>query len=191
MCQADSPDKPIKFGVDYETFDIGLLYKHSASINIGLMIKNVYRLSRPDGFHSGIEEVDPGYSFKLPRYITLGYSFKKNNITWLIDNETIFGEYGGTGHKKAEFWIIRSGIEKKTRGKFTFRAGVIIPVIARTSTTGDLRKNIPFPKMSGSLGIGMTFKLFTIDLAVYGDPGQSYAKQKPQIQCLSSLIFKI
>lgn len=191
MCQADRPDQPIKFGVDYDTFDVGLLYSKSKSIDIGFMVKNVYQLSGPDGFHSGLKEIDSDYSFKLPRYMTLGICYKKKNLIWSFDNETIFGEYGGTGHKKAEFWFIRSGIEKKTNGLFTYRAGLIIPIIAKTSTTGDLRKNIPFPKMSGPLGIGINVKKWTFDFAVYGDPGRSYAEQKPKLQCISTITLKM
>ena len=72
----------------------------------------------------------------------------------------------------------------------TYRAGMIIPVIARTSSTGDLRKHMPFPKASGTLGIGIHLKKYSLDVALFGDPGRSYAQQKPVIQCMGSATFR-
>lgn len=149
---------------------------------MGLMVKNVIGLSDAKRHYSGASAGDGDYSFSLPRYVTIGMSFKRGDYTWSFDSESIFGRYGGIGKKTAEFWFLRAGVEKAAVMRYLkLRAGLILPVIARTSTIGNIRDDIPDPKIGGSAGAGLEFGRYFADFAVYGDPGKSYVEQDPEI----------
>lgn len=146
------------------------------------MLKNVAGLSDSKRYSSGVSTDDADYSFSLPRYVTLGIALKKGDYTWSFDSESIFGRYGGIGKKTAEFWFLRAGVEKAAVMRYLkLRAGLILPVIARTSTIGNIRDDIPDPKIGGSAGAGLEFGRYFADFAVYGDPGKSYVEQHPEI----------
>ena len=49
------------------------------------MLKNIYGVS--------LKKEDDNFS--LPRYATLGISSKKDGYTFSLDNEIIYGRYGG------------------------------------------------------------------------------------------------
>lgn len=59
------------------------------------------------------------------------------------------------------------------------RFGLTNPVIAETSTLGDIRSKLPNPKFTLSTGCGYNFKNITLDLAVFFNPAQSYVQRKP------------
>jgi len=99
----------------------------------------------------------------------------------------IYGKYGGSGDKKAKFWLLRAGIEKKMTAFFTLRCGIIIPIIARTATLGNIRNDLPDPKMGGTLGLGVTYGNMTVDLAIYGDPARSYIEQEVRLKSVGSI----
>jgi len=106
-------------------------------------------------------------------------------LSW--DNEMIYGHYGGTRSKKATFWFIRAGVEKEFNDWFALRCGLAIPVIARTDTLGNIRNDLPWPKMGGAVGIGVKLDRLTFDFTVYGDPAQSYVDQAIRIKTVFSL----
>ncbi len=91
----------------------------------------------------------------------------------------VIGNYGGKKLKRMELWIMRIGAEKQVNNYFTFRFGLTNPLIAKTSTLGDLRANLPNPKFSISAGCGFEYKRVKLDLALFLNPGLSYVHRKP------------
>jgi hypothetical protein len=166
--------------LEYNTFDVGLLYKFTNEINLGLMVKNIY----------GISSNKEDDNILLPRYATLGISKMIDGYTLSFDSEIIYGRYGGKEKKTARFWLLRGGVEKKIGGLLGVRLGLIYPVVAYTSTAGDIREDIPSPKIGGAAGIGAEFDRFTIDFAVYGDPARSYVEQERVFTSVGTIIVR-
>jgi len=144
------------------------------------MLKNIY------GVSSNMEDDN----FSLPRYATLGISSNKDGYTFSLDNEIIYGRYGAGEKKTAKFWLIRTGVEKEIEGTIELRLGLIYPVIAYTSTVGDMREDIPSPKIGGAVGIGAELYIFIIDFAVYGDPAKSYVEQERVVTSVGTITLK-
>ena len=120
---------------------------------------------------------DEDAEFSLPHYFTLGFVWEKA-IKLYLDNELVIGYYGRKELKRMELWIVRIGVEKKVRNYFAFRFGLTNPLIAKTSTLGDLRANLPNPKFSISTGCGFECKRVKLDLALFLNPGLSYVHRK-------------
>ncbi len=74
---------------------------------------------------------------------------------------------------------------------FVLRCGPTIPVKARTDTLGNIRNDLPWPKMGGAVGIGVKIDRLTFDFAVYGDPAESYVDQEIRIKTVFSLSIDI
>jgi hypothetical protein len=89
-----------------------------------------------------------------------------------------------------KFWFVRAGIEKKLQNQFIVRFGITNPVIAETSSLGNLRAKLPNPKFSASCGIGYEFKHLKLDAALSFNPGLSYVKHKPVPTLYISSIFR-
>ncbi|HOX28986.1 MAG TPA: hypothetical protein PLQ76_07535 [bacterium] len=153
--------------VAYKTMDFGLLYDMDAKKRFGLTLRNPIEPSKP-------------------KYLILGSAFFKGKDTFTLDIERIFGEYGND-RRKCNFLMLRGGWERKLNDGWRTRAGIIIPLRARTSTLGDIRSKLPSPKFGGAAGVGYTFRSYTLDLALYGDPGKSYVKSKAVISGVLSL----
>ncbi len=124
------------------------------------------------------ETMDFGAFYKLNNRRQFGLTLrnpledsKPNRIT--LDIENIFGEYSNE-MRKCSFIMIRSGYERDMPNGLKVRGGIIYPLRARTSTLGDLKSRIPSPKIDATLGAGYTYNDYTLDFAVYGDPGKSY-----------------
>lgn len=62
-----------------------------------------------------------------------------------------------------------------------------LSLIARTSTLGDIRKNMPEPKIGGSIGLGLRYESFDIDVSLFGDPAKSYLEQQPSFASVVSI----
>jgi hypothetical protein len=71
------------------------------------------------------------------------------------------------------------------------RVGIIYPAIAKPSTIGDIRDDMPSPKVGGSIGIGLNYKPFTIDFSIYGDPVESYLEQDLRISSVVSITMNL
>ncbi|MFZ2632656.1 MAG: hypothetical protein WA081_12780 [Desulfosalsimonadaceae bacterium] len=149
------------------------------------MVKNLLEISRSDYSTFGYPE---GSDFSLPTGATIGISDIFQEFLFSLDNEIIYGHYGGDS-KRAKFWFIRAGLEKPLDSRFTLRCGLIVPAIAQTSSLGDMRDDLPWPKMGGTLGLGVTWGRFIIDLAVFGDPARSYVDQEIRIRGAASLTM--
>ena len=168
-----------KVELEYNSLDLGVLYNLTHRTNIGLMLRNIY----------GVSPRHEDDDFSLPRYATFGISSKKDGYTFSLDNEIIHGKYGSGGGKTARFWLLRGGVEKETEGMLKLRLGLIYPVVADTSTAGDMRKDIPSPKIGGAAGIGVEFDRFIIDFAMYGDPAKSYVEQRGVVTSVGTIIL--
>lgn len=91
----------------------------------------------------------------------------------------MIGKYGGKTLKDMEIWFLKLGVEKTYFDKLNIRAGITAPIIAKTTTLGNLLDKIPNPKLNASCGIGYRWNRFTIDSAIFFNPGLSYAERKP------------
>ena len=183
-----SEDENFDLGINYQTIDIGILYRFSSKYRMGLMVKNIVDIyessNSPDNTPENAE-------FSLPVYTTLGFSAQYKGLLLSLDNELIHGKYGGTNSKKATFWFVRAGVEKRLNEIFVLRCGLTIPVVARTDTLGNIRNDLPWPKMGGAVGIGVKIDHLTFDFAVYGDPAESYVNQEIRIKTVFSLTVTI
>ena len=181
MCRTGGSDgTDEKLAVEYNSINLGMLYRISATTRIGLMLKNIFGFSLKKKYDS----------FALPKYATLGISTKRKRQTFSFDSEFIFGRFGGVEKKTTEIWLLRAGLEHEIGRLFRLRGGLLYPVIARTSSLGNLKKDIPWPKLSVSMGIGLELKSFNIDLALYGDPAKSYVEQEPVPGATVTLTYK-
>ena len=144
------------------------------------MLKNIFGFSLKRKYDS----------FAPPKGAVLGVSIKKKKQTFSFDSEFIFGRFGGVKKQTAEIWLLRAGLEHEIGRLFKLRGGLVYPVIARTSSLGDLKEDIPWPKLGGSIGIGLELKSFNIDLAFYGDPAKSYVEQEPMLGATATLTYK-
>jgi hypothetical protein len=163
----------------YNTIDIGGLYRLSDSLRVGMMLKNAYGFSLENEY-----EV-----FKLPRYLTIGIANIRKNYILSFDSEYIFGTFSGLEKKTVEIWFLRAGIEKNITSWAKGRMGIIYPAIAKTSTLGNIKDDMPWPKIGGAIGAGVSYKNFLIDIGIYGDPAKSYVEQEPVISSVLSLTM--
>jgi hypothetical protein len=152
------------------------------------MVKNIADMHVSE---TAPDERSEDSNFSLPLSATLGYSFLRNGFLVSVDNELIYGHYGGQQSKKATFWFMRAGVEKHLNDLFALRCGVTIPVIAKTDTLGNLRNDLPFPKMGGAIGFSAVLKRFKLDFSLFGDPAKSYMDQKIRVRLMGSLTFLI
>jgi hypothetical protein len=181
MCQTGGSDETDdELAVEYNSVDLGLLYRISSTIRVGLMLKSVLGFSLKKKYDS----------FAPPKSATLGVSIRRKKQTFSFDSEFIFGRFGGVNKQTAEIWLLRAGLEHEISRLFRLRGGLVYPVIARTSSLGDLRADIPWPKVGGSIGIGLALKRFNIDLALYGDPAKSYVEQELVLGAMATLTYK-
>lgn len=151
------------------------------------MIKNIADLY--ESRYSVPEQSSPGH-FTLPTYTTFGFSHHDRNWLFSLDNEFIYGRYGVSEDDRADFWLIRTGIDKRMNQWIHIRGGIIIPIIARTSSLGNIRNDLPDPKMGGTLGIGVAYQRITVDLAAYGDPARSYVEHKISVKGVGSITIR-
>jgi len=183
-----SENADFDLGIKYQTIDAGLLYRISPTHRIGLMVKNIIDIHESSNSPDNIPE---NSTFSLPLYTTLGYSIHYRGVLLSFDNELIYGHYGGTQSKKATFWFVRAGAEKKFNKWLTLRCGLTIPLLAKTDTLGNIRNDLPWPKMGGAVGAGLKYERFTFDFSVYGDPAKSYVNQSIRIKTVFSLTIDI
>ncbi len=142
-------------------------------------MKNIYGFSFKEKFDR----------FSQPKYATLGISGKKGRNLYSLDCETIFGKFGGLEKKTAEILLLRAGVEKEIKGSFRLRLGLIFPVVAYTSSLGDIRNEIPWPGVGGTMGIGAEYKYFKVDFALYGDPAKSFIDQDVRLTASGTIIL--
>ena len=166
--------------VEYETIDLGAIYRVSDTTRLGVMFKNVVGFSYKDEY-SG---------FTVPKYATLAMSHTIGPTTLTLDSEYIFGRFGGYEKQSADIWFLRGGIEHRLTRHICLRAGLVYPVVAETSASGNLKEDIPWPGTGASLGLGLVLERFNIDLALYGDPGRSYVAQTLILGATGTLIYK-
>lgn len=105
-------------------------------------------------------------------------SLKKTSWNLYFDNEIMTGYYGNE-KKYMKFWFLRLGIEKAMQGNFALRGGITIPVLAETSTLGNILDSIPNPKFNAAAGIGYRIQRWKIDATIFFNPGKSYVEHKP------------
>jgi hypothetical protein len=152
----------------YSAFDVRALYRVREGLRLGLMAKNLYGKFSNEGYER--------YAF--PRYVTLGIASEMGAYIFSLDTEVIFGGFGREKDNVAQFWFVRGGVESELGSRFTVRVGLLYPMVAYTSTAGDMRGYMPSPKIGGAAGIGAKFGRIAIDFAVYGDPARSYVDEE-------------
>ncbi len=131
-----------------------------------------------------------GADFNLPSQITIGASGLFKGYRLSLDNEIVVGKYGGTTIKKARFWFARAGMEKNLYSDYFIRCGLVAPIIAWTSTLGNVQGDIPWPKVGGTLGGGVKIGRLTVDGAVSGDYGMSYVEGDIHLKAILSTTLK-
>lgn len=166
--------------VEYESIDLGAIYRVSEATRLGLMVKNIVGFSFKDEYGG----------FTVPRYATLALSHTMGPTTLSLDSEYIFGRFGGHTKQSANIWFLRGGMEHRLSRHIRLRTGLVYPVIAETSASGDLKADLPWPGMGASLGLGLVLDRFDIDLALYGDPARSYIEGSLNLGATSTLTFK-
>ena len=177
---SDARPSTLYQAVEYETIDLGAIYRVSDTTRLGLMFKNIVGFSLKDEY-SG---------FAVPKYATLALSHSIGPTTLALDSEYIFGRFGGYEKQSANIWFLRGGIEHRLSQHIHLRSGLVYPVVAKTSTAGDIKEDIPWPGIGASLGLGLVLERFDIDLALFGDPARSYVEQALKLGATGTLIYK-
>lgn len=183
MCPTGGSDEQStekNLSLENENIDLGAIYSVSESTRLGVMFKNVVDFSYNDKYSR----------FNLPKYATIGLSQTHGPTLLSLDNEYIFGRFGIDGEQSANIWLVRGGLEYRANQLIQLRTGLIYPVIAETSDTGDLKQDIPWPGIGGSLGLGLDLKRFNVDFALYSDLARSYVDQTPTLGATATLIYK-
>jgi hypothetical protein len=157
--------------------DWGLIYKMTAHLQFSLVNRNLFHFGENRHSNAAVSSFEKDVKFSFPDYYTVGFAWK-SSYYFYWDNEIIAGKYGGKKLKYMEFWFMRMGMEKKLKS-WSFRSGITIPVLAESSSLGNLLKKIPSPKLNIALGLGYKFASVIFDSAVFFNPGLSYANQKP------------
>ena len=166
--------------VEYETIDLGAIYRFSDTTRLGVMVKNLVGFSFKDEYNG----------FAVPKYATLALSHTIGLTTLTLDSEIIFGRFGGVEKQSANIWFLRGGLEHRLTRQIRLRAGLVYPVVAETSDSGDLKEDIPWPGTGASLGMGLVMDRFDIDLALFGDPARSYVEQSLKLGATGTLTYK-
>ena len=177
-------------GLDYITLDAGLLWQATPDTTIGLMAKNLVDLHKSGFVRTTTEKIFQS-RFSMPLIFTLAVAVTKDTWLFTCDQEIIRDHFGGLEKKTAEFWLVRAGIEKRLQDNTFLRAGLIIPVVARTSSLGNIRNDLPNPKFGATIGAGVNFRHFKFDLAITGNPGRSYIEQKIYLQAVASISLML
>ena len=145
------------------------------------MLKNMIGFSFRDEYRE----------FAVPKYATLAISHSMGPTTLSLDSEYIFGQFGAYKKESANIWLLRGGIEHRTTQNLRMRTGrLVYPVIAETSASRDLKEDMPWPGTGVSLGVGLVFKRFDIDLALYGDSARTYVEQSLNLGATGTLTIK-
>lgn len=187
MKRTGGSEKEYLAALDFGHFNFGLQWDVTSNVKLGATINNAIpwykrKFSEKNGEHVVSEAV-----FVVPIKYSFGVSIIKNRNRLHLDTEILAGRYGGRSVKRMTFWFIRAGYERNITDKLTGRCGVMIPLVMKTTTQGDI--SIPAPGLNGSLGIGYTGKKISLDLAVYGDPGLSYVRHEAVIGLMLSGSF--
>lgn len=187
MDRIGDSDPVYNVGVDYSTIDLGFSYKFNDYFHGSIVNKNILHFAekRYSDLENSTFEEDAAFS--LPHYFNLGLAMEKA-INIYLDNEFIVGNYGGKKLKRMDLWIMQLGAEKQINN-FAFRLGITNPIIAKTSTLGDIRSKLPNPKFMVAAGCGFAYKRIKVDLAFFLNPGQSYVQRKPVPAIYLSTIF--
>lgn len=144
--------------VAYNAMDFGALYKVNDRKRFGLSLRNPFEPTKP-------------------RYMTIGGAWFRGRDTFTLDIERIYGQYGDD-RRQVRFLMVRGGMERDMGNGWKARAGIILPLQAKTSTLGNIRSKLPAPKFGATVGAGYTWRDTTIDIALFGDPGKSYIENK-------------
>ncbi|MCF7792802.1 MAG: hypothetical protein K9N09_02460 [Candidatus Cloacimonetes bacterium] len=173
----DSAEK-YEFGVDFTTFDLGLIYKINPKTSASLVYRNIV-----DFWGRRIhEDEDSNYEkaadFSSPNFLTLGVSYKYKSYNLYLDSELLSGYYG-SNKKYMKFWFIRAGAEKFLTKSLIVRSGITYPVMAETSSLGNILDTIPNPKFNAAVGLGYQIKNWILDTTLFFNPGMSYVEHKP------------
>lgn len=165
-------------GVSYNTLDLGLIYRFNENLSASVVNRNILHFWEKRFSTDENSNFEENAAFSMPGYYTFGLAWKRD-FSLYLDNEIITGDYGGKKLKYMKFWFIRAGMEKTMKNLLILRFGLTCPVIAETSTLGDIRRKLPNPRFTLSTGCGYQIRHFSFDLAVFLNPGQSYVQRKP------------
>lgn len=177
---ADGVKAETELAVAYNSIDLGILYQVSESIRIGAMLKNGFGFATQEKYRE----------FAPPKYATLAFSVTIRQTVLALDSEHVFGRFGGRTKQTADIWLLRGGLENRLTHRLRLRAGLVYPVTVRSSSLGDLTKELPWPRMGATLGLGLVQKRFNIDLALYGDPAKSYVQREPVLGATGTVVLK-
>ena len=164
--------------MDYSTIDLGVGFKFNGFLSGSIVNRNLTHFAENRFSTAENSTFEEDVKFSMPDYFTFGLAWKKK-LNLYLDNEFIVGHYGGKTLKYMEIWFARAGIEKKLKNDISLRFGFTCPIIAKASSLGDIRAKMPNPKFTLSAGCGYEFKKFSVDAALFFNPGQSYVQRKP------------
>lgn len=168
-----------KISLEYQTIDLGAQFRISDNTRLGLMLKNAYGFSFKNEYTG----------FSLPRYLTIGISHIGADYTIALDSEYVFGTFSGIKKKEVEILLLRAGLEKEIFSWAKGRIGLIYPAIVKTSTLGNIKNDLPWPQIGGTLGLGFRYKNFLVDFSIYGDPAKSYVEHTLVISSVVSITM--
>lgn len=178
IVDSDETNAKYEFGVDFTTFDLGLIYKINSKTSASLVYRNIVDFWGSRMHKEENNNYEKAADFSSPNFLTLGFSHTYKSYNLYLDSELLSGYYG-SNKKYMKFWFIRAGAEKLLTNSFMIRSGITYPVLAETSTLGNIRDTIPNPKFNAAIGAGYQYKNWLLDATLFFNPGKSYAEHKP------------
>lgn len=157
-------------------------------LHLGLSMRNILPWYKQKYSSRSAQSTSQSSSFAVPVNTTFGLSWHNALGTMSLDNEWYGGTYGGKSNKTIDFWFLRAGWEYPVTTALNLRGGLLIPLSTRTSSLGTMK--LPSPGFDASLGFGYTWRNLTADVALYGDPGQSYVAQDIMFGLMTSVGMK-
>ncbi|MCK4956584.1 MAG: hypothetical protein KAS49_03040 [Candidatus Cloacimonetes bacterium] len=172
-------------GINYGYFNFGLQWFYSAELSLGITANNLLPWYKKKISNKTGESIVQAGLFIVPQKYAIGLSYHSRYGKFELDSEIMAGNYGGKSTKNMTLWIARAGWEKDLSHHFLVRSGVLIPLIMRSSSLGEL--SIPPPGFDASLGLGYSWKRVILDFAIFGDPGRSYVEHTAHLGTMLSI----
>lgn len=187
MRTGDAPQE-YRVVIDFGHVGLGVQWQAMSQLHLGLSMRNILPWYKQKYSSRSAQSTSQSSTFAVPVNTTVGVAWLSKLGTLSLDNEWYSGSYGGKSNKHINFWFLRGGWEYPLTSAVDLRGGILVPLSTHTSSLGTMK--LPSPGFDASVGAGYRWKNFTVNIAFYGDPGQSYVAQDIKFGVMTSVGWK-
>jgi len=151
--------------------NLGTQVQLTSDLKFALNVRDINTRLHVDTTVTQGDQIDTQvFDTNFPRDIVAGFSWQAHK-TWKLsaDYQSLSGLYG---QYAINLQLLRMGVNYDSN-PFTWRGGVLIPIILRTGLSQNLRQDLPAPLVP-SAGLTWRIRSFIVDLALYPHPVMSY-----------------